>query len=176
MRGKSCNIFKEIRFVGLGWISSVHDKGKWWAVEKMAVKCLVSYNVGITWLCEETVAYYAVKLCVLITFYRCVWKVCCTHELNLLENKLHFDVHRFVVLLNWTNGAVVVAEQMSCELVDCCRIVSLFRAHSAFSPKLSGWITNNYIKLPLKIWVSSFVEQIYLCVCACVRAREGGLA
>jgi hypothetical protein len=27
-RGKSCNRLKEIRFVGVGWISSVHDKDK----------------------------------------------------------------------------------------------------------------------------------------------------
>lgn len=163
MRGKSCNGLKEIRFVGVGWIRSVHDKGKWWAVEKTAVKFLVLCNAGITWLSEGTVVSHAVKLRVLIAFYWCVWRMCCTHELNLLENKLHFDVHRIVVLANWTNVRVVGAEQFVCEFADCCRIVMLFRAHRAFSPNIFSWITNDYIKLPLKIWVS-FIKQIYLCV------------
>jgi hypothetical protein len=55
--------------------------------------------------------------------------MCFTHELNLLENKLHFDVHRIAVLPNWTNEAVVGAEQLGCELGDCCRKVILFMAH-----------------------------------------------
>ena len=149
----------------MGWISSVHDKGKRGAVEKTTVKMFVWYNVGITWLSEETAASHAVKLGVLVTFYWCVWRLPCTHELNFLENKLHFDVHSIAVLPNWTNEGVVGAEQFASELLDSCRNVVLFRAHRAFSPNYFSWVTNNYIKLPLKILVSSFVEQIYLCVC-----------
>ena len=47
MRGKSYNGLEEIRFVGVGWISSVHDKGKRWVVEKTAVKILVLCNVEL---------------------------------------------------------------------------------------------------------------------------------
>ena len=77
--------------------------------------------------------------------------MCCTHELNLLEDKLHYDVHRFVVLSNWTNVRVVGAEQFSFEVADRCRVVIRFRTHRAVSPNVFSWITNNYIKLPLKI-------------------------
>jgi len=77
--------------------------------------------------------------------------MCCTHELNLLEKKQHYDVHRIVVLANWTNVRVVGAEQFACEFADFCRIVTLFRAHRAFSLNVFSWITNNYIKLPLNI-------------------------
>jgi hypothetical protein len=46
-----------------------------------------------------------------------------THEVNPLQNKTKSDIYSFVVLSNWTNIGVIVAEHVTLQNAHHCGVI-----------------------------------------------------